>query len=72
MAANSAIRKNHLEQSLRTSRNEVLGIAEATALDIDALNTNYAILLNLIIKAGLRVDDYGNVYQVPPEQEGET
>ena len=71
MAANSAIRKNHLEAGLRSSRNEVLTLIGAAAEDIEALNTNYAILQNLIAAAGLRVDNYGNIYQVPPAQKEE-
>ncbi len=69
MAANSLIRKNHLEQSLRTSRNEVLDIAEATQLDIEGLNTNYESLLAFILTAGLRVDNNGNIYQIHHNEE---
>ncbi|MBR0075156.1 MAG: hypothetical protein IJP96_05340 [Synergistaceae bacterium] len=69
MAVNSSIRKNHLEQSLRTSRNEVLDIAEATQLDIEELNTHYESLLAFIISAGLRVDNNGNIYQIHHHEE---
>ena len=66
MAVNSVIRKNHLEQSLRTSRAEVLALNEAAAEDIEALNTNFAALLAFLTKAGLNVDADRNIYQLKP------
>ena len=73
MAANSAVRKNHLEGALRTSRNEVIRLNTAAADDIEALDVNFTALANFINALGLRVDANGNIYQVPPEteQEGE-
>ena len=69
LANNSLIERKHLEQSLRASRGEVLDIAEATQLDIDALEQNYASLLSFIITAGLRVDNNGKIYQIHHHEE---
>lgn len=69
MAANSTIRKNHLEQSLRASHSEVLTLIKAAADDIDALQQNYESLQAFIVSAKLGVDNNGKIYQIHHHEE---
>lgn len=65
MAANSLVRKNHLEKALRASHSEVLTLNAAAEADIDALNNNLNLLLPFYVNAGLRVNTTnGKIYQV--------